>query len=311
MAGSVMLNMLAWSSVHAQAPAEIHIPGDRVFPESLTSSTGGAIYVGSLGLGAVFRAPPGADTATLFIPAGKDGLHSVFGVYADSRAEILWACSNTLDPAGRSAPSHGQLYAFNLTTGASVRHYAFPAADAYCNDIAVGRDGTVYATDSNNMQIVRLMPGAARLATWSPDGALGAKGGLLDGIALAGNAVLVNTFMTGKLFSVSVKRDGSAGAVVEVALSHRIDHPDGMRAFGRHSVVIVEGGGPGRLSKIVLNGSKGQVSTLKEGYPDGPTAVTLVGPIAYVVEAQFKALMGGADARINPFHATAVSVGKP
>jgi len=313
-AANVVFAALGCSPARAQVPAEIHIPGDRVFPESLTSSADGAVYVGSVVGGGVYRAPPGGDTATLFIPPGRDGLHSVFGVYADDRTETLWVCSNTLDPAGRSAPSHGELHSFNLITGASLRYYALPSTGAYCNDIAVGRDGTVYATDSNNMQIVRLAPGATELGVWSPDGAFGAKGGLLDGISLVSNAVIVNTFMTGKLFGVSLKRDGSAGPVMEIPLSRGIDHPDGMRAFGKRNVLVVEGGGPGRLSKVALSGLsgfKGQVSTLKEGYPDGPTAVTVVGSMAYVIEAQFKALMGGAEAKINPFHATAVRVGKP
>jgi hypothetical protein len=74
---------------------------------------------------------------------------------------------------------------------------------------------------------------------------------------------------------------------------------------------MIEGGGSGTLSKIVFTGAKGEVAPVKRGYPDGAVAVTVVGSFAYVIESQFKALMSGPDAKTNPFHATAVEVGRP
>jgi hypothetical protein len=53
-----------------------------------------------------------------------------------------------------------------------------------------------------------------------------------------------------------------------------------MRSFGRNDVLIIEGRSGGRLSRITLNGNSGTVTTIKEGYPDGPVAVTVVGTTA-------------------------------
>jgi sugar lactone lactonase YvrE len=301
---------IAISGTRADAPAEIHIPGDRVFPESLTSSANGTIYVGSVMTGAIFRATPGSDTANPWIKPGTDGLQNIFGVFADDRSRTLWVCSDALDPAGRAFPSHGELHAFDLKSGVGKGRYVFPTVDAYCNDIAVGSDNTVYATDMNNMQVVRLKPGAQQLDVWTPEGAFGPKGGALDGISVLKNAVFVNTLNSDQVFSVPIGSDGKAGPATAVKLDRKIDHPDGMRTFGKSGVLVVESGGPGRLSKIVFSADGGRVSTLKEGYPDGPVAVTVVGSTAYVLEAQFKALLAGAGGRINPFHATAVSVGQ-
>lgn len=39
--------------------ASIELPGDRVFPESITSTQDGTLYVGSLGSGGVIRIKPG------------------------------------------------------------------------------------------------------------------------------------------------------------------------------------------------------------------------------------------------------------
>ncbi|HEX4676086.1 MAG TPA: hypothetical protein VH209_12200, partial [Steroidobacteraceae bacterium] len=63
-------------------------------------------------------------------------------------------------------------------------------------------------------------------------------------------------------------------------------------------------------------GDTGKVTTVKEGYPDGPVAVTVVGTTAYVLEGQLAAFMGRPGAGTEPpppkpFRATAVQVGKP
>src|SRR5262249_303786 len=44
----------------AAAPATINIPGERVFPESLTSTTDGSIIIGSIGQKQIYRVKPGA-----------------------------------------------------------------------------------------------------------------------------------------------------------------------------------------------------------------------------------------------------------
>jgi sugar lactone lactonase YvrE len=203
------------------------------------------------------------------------------------------------------------LYAFDLKTGASKGHYPLPTAGGFCNDIAIGADGTAYVTDTNNMEVAALKKGGTQLAVWAGNGGFGPKGGVLDGIAVLGNRLVVNALATSKLFSVPIKSDGSADSIVEVQLNRPIERPDGMRAFGKESVLVVEGGNGGRLSRVDLKGDTGTATTLKEGYPDGPVAVTVVGTTAYVLEGQLSAMRGASDTPTKPFHATSVSVGKP
>jgi hypothetical protein len=158
-----------------------------------------------------------------------------------------------------------------------------------------------------------LTKGGKALEVWAGNGAFGPKGGVLDGISVLGHRVLVNTLLTNKVFSVPVERAGMAGQVTEVRLSREIARPDGMRSFGRKDLLIVEGGTGGRLSRITLDGNSGKVTALKEGYPDGPVAVTVVGTTAYVLEGQLAILFGRVDQNTpeHPYHATAVEVGKP
>lgn len=161
-----------------------------------------------------------------------------------------------------------------------------------------------------NMEVARLKKGAQALEVWAGNGAFGPKGGVLDGIAVLGDRVIVNTLATSKLFSVPIESGGKAGTATEITLDRPIERPDGMRSFGKKDLLTVEGGGGGRLSRITLDGNSGKVTTVKESYPDGPVAVTVVGTTAYVLEGQLSA-MRKPDAPAKPFHATAVEVGKP
>jgi hypothetical protein len=101
------------------------------------------------------------------------------------------------------------------------------------------------------------------------DAGKGSKGGVLDGISVLGNRLFVNTLQSSKLFTVPIQAGGKAGAITEMKLDHAINNPDGMRSFGNDSLLIVEGGGQGRLSRIKIDGNSVQVAMLKEGYPDG------------------------------------------
>jgi hypothetical protein len=294
------------------APPQIVVDGERVFPESMTSSADGSVFFGSIGNKMIYRAAPGADKAEPFVQPGTDSVQSTFGVFADSKTNTLWACSNLLGPPGGPPAT---LYAFDLKTGAPKGHYPFVTKGALCNDIATTADGTAFATDTNNMQVEVLKKGAAALAVWvGADGSLGKRGGAVDGLSVLGHRVIINELAASKLFSVDINQDGSAGTPVEVTLDHPISRPDGMRTFGKSAVLIVEGGEGGKLEKVTFDGNNGKVELIKQGYPDGPVAVTVVGTTAYVCEGQLGAMMrrpGTAAPEPKPFKATAVEVGKP
>ena len=300
----------------AALPEAINIPGEKIFPESITSSSDGSVIIGSIGQKQIYRARPGSATADVWIPAGTDGLNNILGVFADNKADTLYACSNVIGPPGAGPAVNATLYTFDLKTGKSKGHYVFPTEKGVCNDIAVDAAGNAYATDTNNMEIVRLKKGGTALEVWAGNGAFGPKGGVLDGISVLGKRVLANTLATSKLFSVPIGADGKAGMVVEVKLDREISRPDGMRSFGKSDVLIIEGGNGGRLSRIAVNGDAGKVTTVKEGYPDGPVAVTVVGTTAYVLEGQLMAMMrrpgdNTPPPDLKPFKATAVEVGSP
>jgi glucose/arabinose dehydrogenase len=300
-------------------PGEIVILGERIAPESLTSTADGHVIFGSVGTGTIFRAKPRAATAEVWIKPGTDGLAQIFGVLADNKSNTLYACSNSLGPPPAAGPAPvATLYLFDLKSGSPKSKYPLPGTGAFCNDIAVDGRGNAYVTDTNNMQVGRLAKGGSQIESWAgTDGAFGPKGGVLDGIAVLGDRVIVNTLRTSKLFAVAIGKDGKAGATTEIKTDRVVGSPDGMRSFGSKDLLVVEGAGTGRLSRVTINGDTAKVVTLKEGFPDGPVAVTVVGATGYVLEGQLAASLGPPPAPgtapppAKPFKATAVEVGKP
>lgn len=301
------------TTMQSPAPAEIAIPGEKIYPESITSTADGRLLIGSIATRQIFAVKPGAAVAEPWIRADNDTTLGIYGVLADDKSNTLWACFSNIPGPHPARQTPSVLRSFDLQTGQAKAQYPLPTAGAFCNDIAVGADGTAYITDTENMQIVRLKHGADRLKVWAGGGVFGPKGGVLDGISVIADGVAVNTLVTGKIFVIPVNADGKAGAISEVALDRPIQEPDGMRSFGKNSVLLVESGGSGRLTRLVINGGKGALTTLKEGFHDGPVSVASVGTSAYVLEGQLNGLFGPPEPNptSKPFHATAVEVGAP
>src|SRR5579864_3494913 len=105
LAGALFSSVL-WMTAAAAGPSSIALPGKRAFPESITSTRDGTLFVGRLGEGGVVRADPRTGTAALFVAPGAAGSQSITGVFADEASGTLWACSNDLSALG--GPSGGR-----------------------------------------------------------------------------------------------------------------------------------------------------------------------------------------------------------
>jgi sugar lactone lactonase YvrE len=260
---------------------EITFTDGRIFPESLTSTRNGTLYFGSFGLDSVYRAAPTSSKAAVWIQPKANGLQTVLGVLADEPAGTLWVCASATGGRG-GAPVVGEtaLKAFSLKDASFKANYVFPG-NGLCNDMAVAKDGSVYATDTTGARVLRLKKGASALDVWASDPMLL---GLVDGVALlADGAVYVNSVGQGTLLRIPVKPDGSAGPIMKLETSRPLQSPDGMRSVGNKTMLLVEGAG--RLDEVTINGDKAEIKVLKEGLT-GPTAVTLAGGMAYVSEAR-------------------------
>ncbi len=291
------------------APAEVAIPGDHVYPESITSTADGTLYVGSMGDGVIMRVPPGGSQAEPWVKAGSNGLLSVAGVLADEGTQTLWACSGDLSAAGvvmKAGEKPGGLKSFDLKTGAAKGAYALPGSRTFCNDMVLAKDGTLYVTDSSSPHILRLAPGGKRLEVWAEDERFKVEGGAgLDGIALGSDGnIYVNTYKGGGLFRVAVGEDGKAGQVTTLRPSSKIDLPDALRSIGPNTFLMIEGAG--RLDRITVTDDSAKVDVVHDGYKL-PVSVTVVGNTAWVLEGQLNHLFDRQTGKPDPFKAYAVT----
>jgi sugar lactone lactonase YvrE len=262
---------------HAQRN-QIVIDDTRVFPESLTSTADGTIIIGSLDHGTVYRVPPGATKATEWIAPGPNGLTRVLGVFANDASRTLWVCNNDPDPAVNKA----DLKVFDLKTGAPKGDYPFPGG-GLCNDIAVARNGTTYVTDTRGGRILALKHGATALTVWAADDKW--KG--IDGIAVMRNGtVLFNNVRENQLVRVAMKPDGTAGDATVLQLSQPTSGPDGMRALPDGRFILAENKA-GQIDIVTVQGDKAKIDMIRDGFRFTPTAVTVVGHTAWVLEAKF------------------------
>ena len=270
---------------YAQSRTEVTINDTGVQAENLTSSRDGTVYFGSMAKGTIYRVAPGAAQAEQWILASTSGLTRVLGVLADDKTNTLWVCQNP--PGTPGAPPSGQaaLRSFDLKSGAAKGTYPFPANSGICNDIAVSADGSAYASESFRGRVHRLKPGATALEVWASDSAIA----VIDGLAfLADGSLYVNNFMSGKLFRIPVKADGSAGAVVPIETSLPLNRPDGLRTAGPRTLIQAEQ--QGRVAELTINGDRAEVRVLKDGLAR-PSGVTMVGDSAVVLVDFAKAVV--------------------
>ena len=128
-----------------------------------------------------------------------------------------------------------------------------------------------------------LKPGAATLEVAAKDPLLAGA----DGLAFGDKVTLyVNSFTTGKLLRLDLGPDGKSKHITDLKLPRALDRPDGMRAIGKHRLLLAENSG--KMSVVTFAGADMQtvvLKTLKEGLDNTP-GVTATRGMAWVVEGK-------------------------
>ena len=286
-AGSVLLATCASAATRRPA-VDVVIDDTGVYPESVTSMSDGTLINGSV-KGIVYRAQGTETKATPWIRSTpENGMLSVLGVLADEPAKTLWLCSAAM-PVPGAPPAAGKasaLMAFDLHSGQQKGAYPLPAPQSACNDIAIDKDGTAYASDTPNGRIFKLPKGAKELQLYAQDDKL--KG--IDGIVFAGNGTLyVNIVSRGALVRIDRKADKSFAGLTELTLSQAVKGPDGFRLISGNRFALAEGTS-GRIDEVTIDGDKAQIKVLREGLIS-PPGVTVVGSTVFAIEGKISYLM--------------------
>ena len=272
---------------------------ERFFPEGVAVDRNGNFYMGSLDLGVIYKGTADNPTATPFIAAGSNGLVSVLGLYADDPTNTLWVCSSDAGNGQLKGTAPVAIKAFNLTTGAAMASYAWPAptttpiagatVNGFCNDLTVDADGNVYATDSWYPRILRLKKGATALDQWVSDPVLGMGQWHLNGIDVdqsSGNLFVVDQgsdAQSGKLFRIPITSTGAAGAITQITMPAPLKHPDGLKVIAPN--LLAMGEAAGGMSLIKLTNNTGVVTNVISGLRNVST-LALYQASAWVLENQ-------------------------
>ena len=299
----------------AQQVESIPVPGTKAFPESITSTSDGLLFVGRVGDGGIVRVKPRTAESTVFVQPGAAGSRSILGVFADEASGTLWACSNDLSALGGPAAGSdtwSALKSFDLNTGNARRSFSLPGSHGFCNDITVDAKKSVYVTDSANPTILKLSAGAKTFEVFAQDSTFAApQGGAgLDGIAFGSDGNLyVTTYKAGELLRVEVK-DGKAGRVTKLTGNRHLQFPDALRALPNNSFLLIEGSGG--LDRVVIRGDTFTVMPIHDGFVT-PTSVARIGPTAWVSEGQMTFFFDPSKKNLSPslpFRIYAVPLGK-
>ncbi len=90
----------------AIAQKAIDLPGERFFPENVTSDGKGTAYVPSA-QGGVYKVALATGKVTPWIAPGAYGSASILGVLVDPARKLLWTCNNDLAAVGLSVAGRG------------------------------------------------------------------------------------------------------------------------------------------------------------------------------------------------------------
>lgn len=259
-----------------------------------------SFFIGSLARKKIVRVGPDGAAAD-FVPSGKDGIWTVLGLKVDAKRRLLWAAS-TADGREKEAEGSSALFAFDLSTGAlRARHVLERRASSkhLLNDLAVSRDGSVFATDSEAGAVYRLAAGGEALEEWLPAGTFEYP----NGIALdpEERRLYVADFTRGlSIVEIATKRVRPLPHPRDVTL-HSID---GLSLFGSSLVAIQNGSGMERVARFGLDPTGERVTdvtVVESRNPDfdAPTTGALDGKnFYYLANTQLERL--GDDGKWKP-----------
>jgi len=174
----------------------------------------------------------------------EDKLDAVLGLAVDPTHKHLYAVTTNGFEEGAKQERHNAVVQYDLKNGRLMDRFVAPDA-MQLNDLTIGLDGTLYATDSQTGSLFRKKPEENTLKKFGATGAL--RGA--NGIALAPDGALYVTLSTGiarvNTTSGEPTRLPQSDAVVTGGI-------DGLYWYNGNLVGIQNVTNPGRVIRIAL-----------------------------------------------------------
>lgn len=294
----------------APAPAKTYaLPGDAVFPEGVAyDPVTNSFFTGSTGNGDVFRGDLATGQVTVFLPGGADGRTAAIGMKVDSKNRRLWVCGG----------GTGQMFVYNVDTGALIRKYAAPSAPStFINDVALAPNGDAYFTDSRRPVLFKISGSGSQpgeLESWldfnGTPVVYTANATSLNGIVISPDSAYIVVVHSGarKLYRITV----SIKEALEIDLGGKPQGGDGMVLDGNVLYVLERtqtGDGIVRID-MLPDLSRGAI---RDSFRDAsfafPTTIAKVGDRMLVVNSQFNTRGAGLTPKL-PFTVSDIPIPK-
>jgi sugar lactone lactonase YvrE len=269
------------------------LPDSTFWPEGMDyDPRTGDFYVASVRHGTVARVRPDGQVHELW-PRHVAGMGAVLGVRVDTLHDALWVTTSGIPQMEGYTPADSAIAAVlrvRISDGAVERRWDLPAVPGghVLGDLAVGKGGDVFVTDSYEPVLYRLRGGSGSLERFTSP-----LFRSLQGVAPTpdGERVYVADYSHGILL-LSL----ASGAVIRLA-----DAPgstslgcDGIAWSGGSVIAIQNGVTPARIVRFVLDASGRMVTrveVLDRNVPraDEPTIGAVVGDhFVYVANSQWE-----------------------
>lgn len=240
--------------------------------------------------------------ATDFCREEFDGMTSIFGLKADSKRNVLWACSSPIaemqhfDSASRSA-----VFKFNLASGKLLEKFQRPAwdKDGVFGDLVINANGEAFVSDSQTNTIFKVNEKTHQLEPYftSPDF------WNIQGLAFSDHQtyLFIADYVKG-VFRLDTK--SKILTEIKCDLDVSLKGIDGLNYYQEGLIAVQNGVSPARVVRYFLNSSQSQITrfeTLDRKHPafNEPTMGVLVGnTYYYIANSQWGGY--GADHQIRP-----------
>lgn len=237
---------------------------------------------------------------------------SLLGLAIDLPRDLLWMASARVEQTPSPETAFRGLIAVDLNSLMPARRLPAPG-DGSPADIAVGADGTVYASDPVSGSVYRARTGEAALSILVPPGRLRSPQGLVP--AADGRRLYVSDY--GRGLAIVNLADGSLTRL-ESDVSTMLDGIDGLTAWRGGLIAIQNGTNPRRILFLALSRDGRRITrvrVLESNHAEWgePTLGFIRGDqFLYVADAQWERYgPGGAPAGAEPPRPTPIRFLRP
>lgn len=183
------------------------------------------------------------------IIASSGGYGSLLGVAFDPARRRVWAASASLPDVPKGEDDWTGLISVDPDVPFRMARYAAPAGvEATPGDVAVAKDGNVYASDGMNGAVYRCRPGCTALETLLAPGTLFSA----QGLVLSQDQRLL--YIADRRYGIAAL-DRSNGRLFQVAGDETmmLDGIDGLAVHGRDLIAIQTAYAPARIIRLRLS----------------------------------------------------------